>query len=58
MQGKSKRLPAFEVDDLELVKTYLLKNNIRIKDAQPIPDFNRFSLFDYWDNRIEFMEKK
>ncbi len=57
LQGKSKRHPAFEVEDLELVKKYLLQHGIKLKEDQPIPDFERFSFFDYWDNRIELMQR-
>lgn len=57
MQGKSKRHPAFEVEDLAKVKIHLLNNHVRIKQDQPIPGFQRFSIFDYWGNRIELMEK-
>lgn len=57
LQGKSKRHSAFEVEDLKKVRKYLSDNHIRTKDDQPIPGFKRFSFFDYWDNRIELMEK-
>ena len=57
LQGKSKRHPAFEVADIAKVRKYLSDNQVVIKDDQPIPGFNRFSIFDYWNNRIELMEK-
>jgi catechol 2,3-dioxygenase-like lactoylglutathione lyase family enzyme len=57
LQGQSKRHPAFEVDDLQAVKQYLINQGIRIKEDQAIPGFNRFSLFDYWNNRIELMQR-
>jgi len=57
LQGKSKRHPAFEGENIDKVRRYLVDKNIRIKDEQAIPDYKRFSLFDYWDNRIELMEK-
>ena len=56
-QGKSKRHAAFEVVDLDKIKKYLSDNQVVIENNKPIPGFNRFSLFDYWDNRIELMEK-
>jgi catechol 2,3-dioxygenase-like lactoylglutathione lyase family enzyme len=56
-QGKSKRHPAFEVEGLEQIRDYLQRNRVRIKDEIPVPGLNRFSFFDPFDNRIEFMEK-
>jgi catechol 2,3-dioxygenase-like lactoylglutathione lyase family enzyme len=55
--AKSKRHPAFEVEDLERVRAYLLENDVRVKDETPVPGLNRFSFFDPFDNRIEFMER-
>jgi catechol 2,3-dioxygenase-like lactoylglutathione lyase family enzyme len=57
-QPASKRHPAFEVDNLEEIKTYLQDNGVRIRDEPGTPDMNRFSFFDPFGNRIEFMEKK
>ena len=54
---QSKRHPAFEVEDLDQVKKYLLEQGVKIKEDQIIPGFKRFSLFDYWHNRIELMQK-
>ena len=55
--GKSKRHPAFEIEKLEIVKHYLKEKGIKIKEEDEIPGIKRFSLFDYWDNRIELIEK-
>jgi catechol 2,3-dioxygenase-like lactoylglutathione lyase family enzyme len=57
IEGVSKRHPAFEVQELEKIQSHLLNHNIRIKEDQPIPGYIRFSFFDYWDNRIELMQK-
>jgi catechol 2,3-dioxygenase-like lactoylglutathione lyase family enzyme len=57
MQGKSKRHPAFEVEDLERIKEYLRERGVRTRDETPVPGISRISLFDPFDNRIEFMEK-
>ena len=57
MHGQSKRHPAFEVQDLEKIRQYLMGKKVKIKQHNPIPGFNRFSIFDYWDNRIELMEE-
>lgn len=51
------RHPAFEVNDIDAVKQYLIENNIKIIEQQNANDYRRFSFFDYWDNRIELMEK-
>lgn len=56
-QIKSKRHPAFEVEDLDQVKNHLLQHGIRIAEQQNVNNFKRFSFFDYWDNRIELMQK-
>lgn len=56
-QGRSKRHPAFEVDDLVSVKKYLISKDLCVVDQNNVYDFNRFSFFDYWGNRIELMEK-
>lgn len=57
MNSVSKRHPAFEVDDLNAVKTYLKDSAVRVFDQQNVDDFERFSLYDYWDNRIELMQR-
>lgn len=57
MEGRSKRHPAFEIEDLERVQEYLTEKGVKIKDDDKIPGINRFSFFDYWNNRIEFLEK-
>ena len=53
MEGKSKRHPAFEIDNLIEVKKYLIDNGVVIKEDDKIPGINRY----YWGNRIELMEK-
>lgn len=58
LAGISKRHPAFEVDDLNKVKEYLIEKGVKIKENKKIPGINRFSIFDYWDNRIELIEKE
>jgi catechol 2,3-dioxygenase-like lactoylglutathione lyase family enzyme len=55
--GKSKRHPAFEVEGLEQIRTYLSENGVRIKEETKVPGMNRISFFDPFDNRIELMEK-
>jgi len=57
MQGKSKRHPAFEVEDLEQIRAHLRMNQVQIKEEIKVPGLNRFSFFDPFGNRIEFMEK-
>ena len=53
----SQRHPAFEVEDLQSVRQYLESKDISIKDSRPIPERERFSIRDYWGNKIEFLEK-
>ena len=55
---KSKRHPAFEVSNLETIRTYLEEKKIKTKDEKPIPNVNRFSFLDPFGNRIEFLEKE
>ena len=57
MEGKSKRHPAFEVKELERIKAYLEEKGVRIKEDTPIPNAKRFSFYDPFSNRIEFLEK-
>lgn len=55
--NKSKRHPAFEITDLPNVKQYLEENGVRLKEEIPIPGITRFSFFDPFGNRIEFLER-
>ncbi len=55
---KSKRHPAFEVIGLEEIKNYLIKHKVKIKEEIVIIGQERFSFFDPFDNRIEFLEYK
>lgn len=54
----SKRHPAFEIEELSIVKEYLISKNINIKEETEIPGINRFSFKDPFGNRIEFLEKE
>lgn len=58
IQCQSKRHPAFEVTGLEEIKEFLREKGVRVKEYNPLPEFNRFSFFDPFNNRIELMEKK
>ncbi len=53
----SKRHPAFEVEDVRGVRTYLERNGVRTKDEPDLPGLRRFSFFDPFGNRIELLEK-
>src|SRR5215475_11879141 len=55
--GKSKRHPAFEISNLDEVRSYLVDKGVRIKDEIQIPGQKRFSFFDPFDNRVELLEK-
>jgi hypothetical protein len=56
-QSKSKRHPAFEVEDVEAVRAYLEQNGVRTKDEISLARIKRFSFFDPFDNRIELLER-
>jgi catechol 2,3-dioxygenase-like lactoylglutathione lyase family enzyme len=53
----SKRHPAFEVENVSAVRAFLEQNGVRTKDEEAIPGVQRFSFFDPFGNRIEFLEK-
>ncbi|MCA1566566.1 MAG: VOC family protein [Acidobacteria bacterium] len=56
-QSKSKRHSAFEVENIEAVRTYLEQNGVPTKDEISLAGIKRFSFFDPFDNRIELLEK-
>jgi catechol 2,3-dioxygenase-like lactoylglutathione lyase family enzyme len=54
----SKRHPAFEIENIAEVRTYLERKGVRTKDEETIPGVvGRFSFFDPFGNRIELIEK-
>ncbi len=55
--AKSKRHPAFEVEDAGAVREFLEANGVRTRDEPQLEGVRRFSLFDPFDNRIELLEK-
>jgi catechol 2,3-dioxygenase-like lactoylglutathione lyase family enzyme len=57
VQGKSKRHPAFEVEDVDGVRAYLERNGVPTRDEIALAGVKRFSLFDPFDNRIELIER-
>ncbi len=54
---KSKRHPAFIVQDIQEARDYLKKHNVVIKEETAIPGIERFSFYDPFMNRIEFLQK-
>ena len=54
--NKSKRHPAFEVDNLAGARKHLEASGVKIKEEIEIPGVKRFSFFDPFGNRIEFLE--
>jgi catechol 2,3-dioxygenase-like lactoylglutathione lyase family enzyme len=56
--SKSKRHPAFEIEDAEGVRKYLERNGVRTRDEISLAGVKRFSLFDPFDNRIELLERE
>jgi catechol 2,3-dioxygenase-like lactoylglutathione lyase family enzyme len=53
----SKRHPAFEVERIAEVRTYLEQNDVRTKNEPSLPGVERFSFFDPFGNRVELLEK-
>ncbi len=53
---KKKAHPAFVVENLNRIKVHLVQNDIEIKEEIQIPGRKRFSFYDPFGNRIEFME--
>ena len=56
-QCKTKRHPAFEVENVEAIRAYLETNGVRTRDEPALEGIARFSFFDPFDNRIEFLER-
>jgi len=56
-QSKSKRHPAFEVEDVAAIRSYLEAHGVRTRDEPALTGIKRFSFFDPFDNRIELLEK-
>jgi len=54
----SKRHPAFEVTNLNAIKKEFIQKGIAIKEDRSLPNFNRFSFYDPFGNRIELLEAK
>lgn len=55
--NKSKRHPAFEVEDIHTARLHLEKHGIQIKEEIQLPGQIRFSFRDPFDNRIELLQK-
>lgn len=53
---KGKQHPAFLVENLEDWRSHLTEQGITINKETPIPGFNRFSIHDPFENRIELIE--
>ena len=47
---------AYQVDDLDALRTMLQDAGIEIKDGIPIPGMRRFDIRDPFGNRIELLE--
>jgi catechol 2,3-dioxygenase-like lactoylglutathione lyase family enzyme len=54
---KTKSHPAFEVEGLEEIKAYFQKAGIEVQEETQVPGVARFSFYDPFGNRIEFLEK-
>ena len=56
-RGKVKRHPAFEVEDLAIIREHLIAHGVEVREEIPVPEVKRFSFYDPFGNRIEFLEK-
>lgn len=54
---KTKAHIAYEVDNLEIWRTKLESEGIKILESVPIPDYQRFEFRDPFGNRVEFLKK-
>jgi catechol 2,3-dioxygenase-like lactoylglutathione lyase family enzyme len=54
--ARSKRHPAFEINDLAFARDLLEKNNIQIQEEPYIEGRIRFSFIDPFGNRIELLQ--
>ena len=54
---RSKRHPAFEIENIYDARKYLEFNGVLTQDEKEIPGVIRFSFFDPFGNRIELLEK-
>lgn len=56
-QAESKRHPAFEVEGVEEIRKFLEAKGVRTRDEPALAGLRRFSFFDPFENRIEFLER-
>jgi catechol 2,3-dioxygenase-like lactoylglutathione lyase family enzyme len=56
-QSPSKRHPAFEVENLDGVRSFLQEHGVRLRDEVQIPRYQRLSFYDPFGNRIELLEQ-
>lgn len=54
----SKRHPAFEVGNIDEARARLQHFNVQIKEETQIAGFDRFTFYDPFKNRIEFIQPK
>ena len=57
-QSPSKLHPAFEVENLEKIRSYLRENAVTLKNELSIPGADRLSFFDPFGNRVELIETR
>jgi catechol 2,3-dioxygenase-like lactoylglutathione lyase family enzyme len=57
VSGPSKRHPAFEVEDIQTVRTYLESHGVKTRDEPTLEGVKRFSFYDPFENRFELMER-
>jgi ubiquinone/menaquinone biosynthesis C-methylase UbiE/catechol 2,3-dioxygenase-like lactoylglutathione lyase family enzyme len=54
---KSKRHPAFEIENIVSIRDELEQKGLKAQDEKEIPNVARFSFYDPFGNRIELLEK-
>ena len=56
-QSSVKRHPAFEVENLSEVRSYLERRGVPTREEPTVPGVSRFSFFDPFGNRFELLER-
>ncbi len=55
-QPRTKRHPAFEVEEIDRVRDFLSARGVAVRDEVDVPGVKRFSFFDPFGNRVELMQ--
>jgi catechol 2,3-dioxygenase-like lactoylglutathione lyase family enzyme len=55
-RAASKAHVAYEVSDLDELRSVLRGNGLEVKEGIPIPGYRRFEVRDPFGNRVEFLQ--